>query len=144
MKADAKTRAEIMKTIREMWTAYSHRDIEEVLSFYAPDADMVVLGSGPDEKYVGAKEARKGLQRDFSQSESAKVKLSNIRISAAGKIAWLVADCLFKARVAQGEMSMAGRLTAVLEKRRGRWLIVQSHFSMPYLEQAVGQSFPQK
>ena len=35
-----------------------------------------------------------------------------------------------------------GRLTAVLEKRHGRWLIVQSHFSMPYAEQAAGQSSP--
>jgi ketosteroid isomerase-like protein len=37
---------------------------------------------------------------------------------------------------------MAGRLTAVFEKRKGRWLILQSHFAMPYAGQAAGQSFP--
>ena len=142
MKAGTKTKSEIVKTIKEMWAAYARCDVEGVLSFYAPDSDVVVLGSGPDEKYIGPKGARKGLYRDFSQSESTKVKLSDVRVSAAGKVAWLAADCLFVARVAGSDIRMAGHLTAVFEKRAGRWLIMQSHFSMPYSEQAAGRSFP--
>lgn len=142
MKADAATRAEIVETIKGMWKAYGRRDVEGVLAFYAPDADVTVIGSGRDEIYAGPGQARKGLKRDFTQSENAKVKLAKMRVSVAGKVAWLAADCLFTAKTVGDEVSMAGILTAVFEKRKGRWLIMQSHFAMPYEGQAEGESFP--
>ncbi|MHB8910279.1 MAG: nuclear transport factor 2 family protein [Syntrophales bacterium] len=142
MKADPKTKAEVLQTMREMWKAYGRLDVDGVLAVYAPDPDIVVFGSGADEVYIGPKQARRGLKRDFAQVRSVKVRLSKVRISAAGKVAWLAADCLFTAHVAGCDIDMAGRLTAVLEKRKGRWLIVQSHFSMPHAGQAKGQSFP--
>ena len=142
MEADAKTKAEIVKTMREMWKAYARLDVDGVLAFYAPDPDTVVMGSGVDEVYVGPKQAKKGLKRDFAQTRSVKVGLSKVRVSAAGKVAWLAANCLFTAYVTGCTVEMAGRLTAVLEKRQGRWLIMQSHFAMPYAGQAAGQSFP--
>jgi hypothetical protein len=40
------------------------------------------------------------------------------------------------------EIVMLGIVTAVFEKRKGRWLIMQSHFAMPFTGQAGGQSFP--
>ncbi len=142
MKADAKTKAEIVKMVREMWKAYGRLDADGVLAFYAPDPDVVVFGSGPDEVYVGPKQAKKGLKRDFSQTRSVKARLSKVRVSAAGKVAWLAANCLFTAHVAGCDIDMSGRMTMVFEKRKGRWLIVQSHFAMPYAGQAAGQSFP--
>jgi SnoaL-like domain len=36
---------------------------------------------------------------------------------------------------------LAGRFTTVLEQRDDRWLLVQSHFSLPAAEQAEGRSF---
>jgi len=142
MEADAKTKAEIVNTMREMWKAYARLDADGVLAFYAPDPDVVVIGSGADEVYVGPKQAKKGLKRDFAQTRSVKVRLSKVRISAAGKAAWLAANCLFTVHVAGCDIDMAGRLTAVFEKRKARWLIMQSHFAMPYAGQAAGQSFP--
>jgi len=142
MVADAKTKAEVLKTVREMWKAYGRLDAEGVLGFYAPDPDIVVFGSGVDEVYVGPKQAKRGLKRDFAQTRSVKVGLSKVRISAAGKVAWLAANCLFTAYLAGCNVEMAGRLTTVFEKRKGSWLIVQSHFAMPYAGQAAGQSFP--
>ncbi|MHB9096858.1 MAG: nuclear transport factor 2 family protein [Syntrophales bacterium] len=142
MKADAKTKAEVLQTMREMWKAYGRLDVDGVLAVYAPDPDIMVCGSGADEVYIGPKQAMKGLKRDFAQVRSVKVRLSKVRISAAGKVAWLAADCLFTAHVTGCDIDMAGRLTVVLEKRKGRWLIVQSHFAMPHAGQAKGQSFP--
>lgn len=142
MEADAKTKAEVLETVRGMWKAYGRLDADGVLACYAPDPDIVVLGSGADEVYVGPKQAKKGLKRDFSQVLGVKVKLSKVRISAAGKVAWLAADCLFTAHVSGCDIDMAGRLTAVLENRKRRWLIMQSHFAMPYGGQQAGQSFP--
>ncbi|MHB8771311.1 MAG: nuclear transport factor 2 family protein [Syntrophales bacterium] len=142
MQADAKTKAEVLKTVREMWKAYARMDADGVLSFYAPDPDTVVIGSGADEVYVGPKQAKRGLKRDFTQARRVKVALAKVRVSAAGKVAWLAANCLFSAYVAGCTVEMAGRLTMILEKRKGTWLILQSHFAMPYAGQAKGRSFP--
>lgn len=144
MKANARTKAEILKTLKKMWEVYALKDAEKVLSFYLPDKDLFVLGSGPDEKYIGPKSARIGLKRDFSQASQVKVTLANVHLSAAGRVAWLASDCTFYAKLNSHRVSMTGRLTSVFEKRDRRWLIAQSHFSMPYTAQAPGQSFPIK
>jgi hypothetical protein len=34
------------------------------------------------------------------------------------------------------------RMTAVLENRNGKWLLVQSHFSLPALGEEAGNSVP--
>jgi ketosteroid isomerase-like protein len=39
-------------------------------------------------------------------------------------------------------MTIPARITWVLEKREDKWLIVQSHFSVPFGEQTAGESFP--
>ncbi len=145
MKADPETSAEVKKAFLGMWKAYECKDLEGVLAGYAPDPDTVVLGSGPDEIYVGPRQARKGLKRDFEQSQDVHVKLSGVRVSAAGKVAWLSANCTFLAHNEKGAgVVLAGRISAVLEKRRSQWLVAQSHFSMPYGEQDEGRSFPNK
>lgn len=54
-----------------------------------------MFGNGSDEVYIGPKQAQKGLKRDFAQARSVKVKLSKVRISAAGKVAWLAAGQSF-------------------------------------------------
>ena len=142
MKADAKTKAAVLKTLNDMWKAYGRKDVEGVVSCYAPDADATGIGSGKDEVYVGQRQMKKGLIRDFAQAERIRVTMSAMRVSAAGKTAWLFGHCRFTARVAGAAVRLDGRLTAVLEKRRGRWLVQLSQLSMPASGQADGQSFP--
>jgi len=36
---------------------------------------------------------------------------------------------------------LTGRFTAVPERRNGRWLLMQTHFSLPAAEQAEDRSF---
>lgn len=47
----------------------------------------------------------------------------------------------FEVKAEGQEMTLPGRLTAVLEQRGDQWLIVQSHFSLPAPGQE-GESFP--
>ena len=53
----------------------------------------------------------------------------------------MAADATVKAKAAGQEITFAGRLTNVLEKRGDKWLVVQFHFSMPVAEQAEGESW---
>jgi len=142
MKADAKTEAEVMSVLNKMCEGYSKRDLNGLVALFATDEDLVAIGSGEDEKCIGPARLKVQLERDFAQSESMSVNFEWLSISTAGSVAWVAADCVFDVRVSGEEIRLRGRLTAVLEKRGDRWLIVQEHVSMPSGEQREGQSFP--
>lgn len=143
MKADAKTEAEVMAVMDQYNEAYAKRDVNGVLALFAPDPDVVNIGTGEDEKRIGLAEMRTQLQRDFAQSEAASIKFRWYSVSRAESAAWVAADCVARVKIAEGqEVTLIGRSTAVLEHREGRWLIVQSHASFPAAGQGGGQSFP--
>jgi ketosteroid isomerase-like protein len=62
-------------------------------------------------------------------------------VSEAGSVAWVAGRASVQARVAGHGLTLVGRFTAVLEQRGDRWLLVQTHFSLPAAEQAEGRSF---
>lgn len=142
MKADAATEAAVKAVLDRMAEGYERRDIAMVLSTFAPDGDVVMYGTGADEKRVGPAEIQTQAERDWSQTEAATVALGWTSISAAGSVAWAAADATFNLKAGGQEMSLPARITFVLEQRGGEWLIVQSHFSFAAADQSEGESFP--
>ena len=142
MKADKKTHDEVALTLQAFFEAYAKRDLNGVLAFWAPDPDVTMIGSGADEKTVGINQFPKIVIRDWSQSDKATVSLKDLAISVAGSVAWFTTDVVFKIQIGVDKFEMPGRLTGVMEKRSGDWLLVQLHFSVPNVSQAQGQSWP--
>ena len=48
MKADQQTQTEVTQAFKGMFDAYKKRDLPGVLSFWAPDPDIIAIGSGGD------------------------------------------------------------------------------------------------
>jgi ketosteroid isomerase-like protein len=143
MKADAKTKAAVIAVLKKFTDSYKKRDMDGLLSVMAPDRDVVLFGTGVDERRVGLAQIKAQAERDWSQSESASMAYKGVLVSAAGSVAWTAGDVTLSERGSGGqELALVGRLTAVLEKRRGKWLIVQMHLSVPLAAQPAGQSFP--
>jgi len=143
MKANAKTEAEVMAVMNRYKEAYSRRDVDGVLALFAPDPDMVIIGTGQDEKRIGPAELRAQLERDFAQSEAVSIEFGWHSVSQADLVAWVAADCVAQVKMTDGqEMSLQARATLVLEQRADKWFIVQWHGSLPTAEQDEGQSFP--
>ena len=143
LKADQKTHDEVAVTLQGMFEAYAKRDLNGVLAFWAPDPDVLMIGSGADEKSVGLNQFTKSLMRDWNQSEKASINFKDIAVSAAGAVAWFATDVTFSGQINEEKFDLPGRLTGVMEKRDGEWLLVQMHFSVPSSEQAQGQSWPE-
>ena len=112
------------------------------MALFAPDPDLVFIGTGADEKRVGLDELKTQVERDWSQSESLYWEWGWSSISAAGSVAWVAVDAVGHARVASQEMALPLRITAVLEHRGAQWLMVQAHASLPASGEAEGESFP--
>jgi ketosteroid isomerase-like protein len=141
MQASPQTQAAVQATLQQWKDAYSQRDLDGALAVIAPDADVVGIGTGPDEWRVGPEAFKAQLERDFAQSEALSVDYEPLVVSEAGSVAWVAGRARVRARVEGQELTLAGRFTAVLEQRAGRWLLVQTHFSLPAAQQAEGRSF---
>ena len=142
MKADQKTQSEVTQSLKGMFEAYKKRDLQGVLSFWAPDPDITVIGSGEDEKGIGLDQFAASLKRDWAQAEITAIGVKDFRVSSAGCVAWFGADLTFNFLAGCKESAVPGRLTGVMERRNGKWLWVQMHFSTPSSQQKQGQSWP--
>ena len=141
MKADQKIQSEVIQTFKGMFEAYKKKDLKATLSFWA-DPDVVVIGSGEDEKNVGITQFTKSLKRDWTQAEVTAIDVKNLTVSTANSVAWLSANVTFHGSTEGKEFVLPGRLTGVMEKREDKWLWVQMHLSTPSSEQESGQSWP--
>lgn len=141
MKADAATERDVIAVMNRMADAYRARDIAGVMACFVPDADVVMYGTGADEKRVGLEQIRFQAERDWAQSDEVSLKLDWVSVSAAGNVAWVAADTTLAVRVGDEALSFPARTTAVLEKRDGAWLLAQAHFSFPAAGQEEGESF---
>ena len=87
MKADAKTEAEVMSVMKKLIDGYKKRDIEGIISYFAPDPDLVCIGTGVDEKRIGLTHRRAQLERDFAQVKRISVDIDWYSVSSAGSVA---------------------------------------------------------
>ena len=142
MGADPKTEAAVMNVMKQFVEAFAKRDLDALLALYAPDPDVVVIGTGADEKRIGRAEIKALFERDLAQLEDASVRFGWHSVSAAGSVAWVAADVILHVKTSGWQISFQARSTAVLEQRGDRWLIVQFHGSMPAAGQKVGEAFP--
>jgi ketosteroid isomerase-like protein len=142
MKANQTVYSEVKAALDNLVDSYASRDIKRLLSCIAPDTDVIMYGTGVDEKRLGLAGIQVQAERDWAQTDAGSFILNEPMISAAGTIAWVSSDIVFRVELGGQAMAFPGRFTGVLEKRGDRWLVVQAHFSLPAAGQAEGDSVP--
>lgn len=142
MRADQQTESAVLGVLREFTGAYERGDVDGVMQYIAPDADVVLIGTGADEMRIGPEQARAQIQRDVDQTDSIALHMHDPLVSAAGDVAWVTGDVAFEGSAGGQTFTIPGRMTAVFENRGGSWLLVNSHFSAPMAGQQEGDSFP--
>ena len=65
MKADAKTETEVINVTKQCFNAFVKRDLNGFLSFFSPDPDVVLIGTGRNEKCKGPAKIRAIIGRSF-------------------------------------------------------------------------------
>jgi uncharacterized protein (TIGR02246 family) len=141
MRADPKTEDVVVNIVQQGFEAFTKKDLDAVLAFFAPDPDVVVIGTVGDEKCVGLAELRNIFKRAFAQFEEASFELGWHSVSASGSVAMLAADVTLYVKTSERQITEQIRLTVVLEQRGDRWLIIQWHDSLPAAGQKEGEAF---
>jgi uncharacterized protein (TIGR02246 family) len=112
--------------------AFANRDLKGLMGMLASEASVVMLGNGPDDRWVGPAAIKKAYESQIAQYQSETIKLESTSIGAKGDIAWFATQArVVSTTKADRQRRFRINWTGVLEKRKGKWLLVQSHFSFP-------------
>ena len=136
VKISAEERDEVRKVIHDSIGWALTKDIDRLFSIVAQDEDFFIFHPDSKSTIIGF-EAFKQLgervwMKDAFWATDFAVKELRINFSASGLVAWYSA---FLDDHAEWDGKPGGwdnvRWTGVLEKRNGKWIIVQMHFSFP-------------
>lgn len=133
MKADAATEKAVMTILQDFNDALAGKQVEQVLSLFAPDADVFLLGSEKGEKAIGHHELEDFFTRIFSRFTAFSFEWKWHLVSIEGSVAWVVTEGLVHAETIDQDLSAPYRSTMVLVKRGDEWLIMHAHGSRPVI-----------
>jgi ketosteroid isomerase-like protein len=142
-KADPQTEKDIKDFLDRYSKAYEKKDVEATMILIAPDAEVVFVDSDSERPVVGPALIKAAYEREFAQVKSASIKFPWVSVGSKGDVAWFTAQCQADVDTGEGKMSVPAHWSAVLEKRDGKWLLVQSHLSFPFPEGTDSPPEPQ-
>ena len=143
MNANTQVETAVKAVMQNLTDAYAQRDRERLRALFAPDPDVVMYGTGADEKRIGLDAIVSQAERDWAQSEAVAMNFTWVSVSAAGSVAWVAVDGAFEITAGGQNFRLAARGSFVLEQRDSAWLFVHGHLSLPAGGQEEGESFPE-
>ncbi len=123
---------EIRSTLERLYAAWSDLDPAKAARFYVKDPALAFFDVAPM-KYTGWAEYAAGVPKAFANYRSGKFILNDdLRVHRVGNQAWATATWHGELTTKTGGTEqVAGRYTAVLEKRGKDWLLLHEHMSVP-------------
>jgi ketosteroid isomerase-like protein len=128
------------EVMKKFWQSFETSDINLVSEVMAHDLDMVIFGTDAAERWIGYEEFRTAMEQQFAAVESLQASLHDeaFKIHHSGEVAWYSGIADFKGTSMGEDFEIANlRVTAVLEKRDAKWVIVQYHGSVPVAGELV-------
>lgn len=116
------------------WKSFEEKNIDNLSELIAHDTDMVIFGTDENERWAGWEVCKEALLKQFKSFTHIRVKTHNrvVHVAPTGKTAWFSLLRFISIVTENGiEEGMKTRVTGVLEKRDGKWKLVQYHSSYP-------------
>ena len=129
--------ADVLDKFDQVWIT---EDLDLLGSIFAQDEDMVIFGTDEAELFIGYEPLQASMASQFEAYEDTSLETQDrvIKVHKSGEVAWF-SQIWDVEVVAGGELvTVEGmRLTGVVEKRDGNWVIVTFHGSVPVAGQVV-------
>lgn len=132
--------AEVAAVLDKLNRAWEAGDVVAIDALMAKDKDAVWFGTDAAEHFVGYEPLRASLATQFATYKDTRIQVKSraVKLSASGNVAWVTEVVDFSAKSGAETVVLTGtRATTVLEKRKGTWLIVHTHYSVPVAGQAI-------
>lgn len=131
LEASKKEAKVVIDQFKEFWETENMDLLSKIMSH---DSDMVNYGSDAAEHFVGWEGLKNAFEQMLPVLDSTKISIQDqvINIDQSGNFAWFSQIWNWDFSVQGNPMKLDGqRLSGVLEKRDGQWVIVQFHNSVP-------------
>jgi uncharacterized protein (TIGR02246 family) len=121
--------------VKALWEqqhkALDAHDIDGVMATYANSDDIMLMGTGPGEHWVGPAEVKDAYEHfmDGFDSNTMEVKCSDGAGSAQDGVTWLTGVCSFTDQKAEETREFVSNISAVLVKQDDAWRFHSMHFS---------------
>lgn len=118
--------------------ATKNENMEMFSQTTAHDKDLISIGTAGNEFFKGWEQLKEAMLKQFDAFENTDILVKDriIKIHASGKVAWFSEVLDFKFTVKEKPYQFEGvRFSGVLEKRDNKWLVVQTHMSVPVKEE---------
>lgn len=127
-------RSQVATTIKQFFRAMDTQDLELMKELLPKESDIVHIGTDKDEIWKGWDILMEATRKQFENLDFYKANIHDltINISKSGDTAWYFH--LLDAEIKSGGNKTTwnnARFTGVLEKRDGRWKLMQTHVSLP-------------
>lgn len=127
--AAGEVRSEILGRLRDFQDGYTRRDPDQAEAFvarlFAPE-DILILGTMPDEIFIGREEAAELIESDWKYWGDCRFLIDNAHISAAGPVAWFSTRGTVRMDVVKVVLPL--RLSGVLVEEDSVWRFQQLQF----------------
>lgn len=137
MAETAEARHEVKAVLEVFFRALDTRDMARIEQVVAHDPEMVHIGTARDEIWRGWDSLREATREQFAGLEAyeATIRELTVHLSPGGEVAWYahLLDARIRSR-GREHVWRGARFTGVLERREGRWVMVQTHVSLPEAE----------
>ena len=126
---DAQTVRAVIEKAYENWAALNS-DAKD--PYYTADVNAVWFDLAPMQ-YVGWNAYKEGVKKQTANIEGANFKIhDDMAVQRRGNVAWATLTFTAEFRLKGGKVErMEARGTEILEKRKGQWIIVHEHVSVP-------------
>src|SRR5689334_3246738 len=131
MRADPETETEVWAVCERSIEAYLARDPRVYMALWAPDDDIVYIGSGPDEIGMGRGPIEAINSRTISEADSMNVASRWHVTSREGPVSWVTGESDVRVVVQGDPFDFRFRATFILVLRDKTWQIVNAHYSVP-------------
>lgn len=128
---DTKVNADVKALVEQHNKAFSAHDIKGVMEMYASRPDVVLMGTGPGEVYVGDEAIGGAYDQFFNRFDANTLTFKYDWGPAAsrGNFAWFAVSTTIEGTLKNEKKERVLNMSGTLEKVKGKWRIVSMHFS---------------
>lgn len=133
--ADQPPAEAVKEAIKALWQdqhkALDAHDVDGVLATYADRDDIMLMGTGPGEHWVGKTEIKDAYTHFMEgfDARTMEVKCGEGAGSSQGDVVWLTAVCHFTDKQNDQPRQFVTNLSAVVLKQGDAWRFHTMHFS---------------
>lgn len=119
----------IHSTFNSYLKAFQEKNIDGVMAVFSDVPNTVMMGTGPDEIWLGKEDIRRAHQAFFADFIKESFKQTLVSMGVNDNAAWLTGYIVVTQQNQKSTNTFQINLSLVLERVEGKWYLVTMHFS---------------